>query len=180
MGATALTAGRESVGGALEVSCLGRGRRSWEGAEQVRKDVRGVLGSHPANQAQLRVGEATGLCRLSTLPGWGKALGEASASPPPRPKAPGTRAPEHSAGWQRAPGASSSRLSCQLPLLDRGVVCLLSSNLRHTSFRHSRGTGGPPPPSEGAGGGTWRFLWGRRSSLGACPAMQRGFSQHSS
>lgn len=82
VGATALTAGRESVGGALEVSCLGRGRWSWEGAEQVRRDVRGVLGSHPANQAQLRAGEAAGLGQLPMLPGWGKALGKASAFHP--------------------------------------------------------------------------------------------------
>ena len=48
----------------------------------MRRDVRGVLGSHPANQAQLRAGEAAGLGQLSMLPVWGKALRKASAFHP--------------------------------------------------------------------------------------------------
>lgn len=34
-----------------------------------------------------------------------------------------------------------ARRSCQLPLLDRGVVCLLSAYLRQASFWHSRREG---------------------------------------
>lgn len=139
---------REGVGGVLEVSCLGRGHRGWEGAEQVRRDVPGVVGSHPANQAQLRAWEATGLGRVPRLPRWGGALGEASSSSPGKPSSRAQRWVAESSGSQ-----PSARRSCRLPLLDRGVVRLLSAYLRQASFRHSRGTRDPPQPS----GDTWRL-----------------------
>lgn len=72
----------------------GRGRRSWEGAEQVRKDVRGYWGV--TQRTRLSLGrEATGLAGCLRFQG-GESPGEASVSPanasPTRPNAPGTRA----------------------------------------------------------------------------------------
>lgn len=59
----------------------GGGTRAESGAEQVRRDVRRVMGSHPARQAQLRAEEATGLGRVPTFPGWGRALGGGRSFP---------------------------------------------------------------------------------------------------
>lgn len=68
--ATALSAGRDGVGGALEVSCLGRRHRGGEGAEQVRRGVLGVLGSHPPGRlrsGQVKLLEA--VSRMGESPG---------------------------------------------------------------------------------------------------------------
>lgn len=63
------------LGGALEVSCLGRGHRGWERGGAGEERCAEGNGGHPARQAQLRAEEATGLGRVPTFPGWGRALG---------------------------------------------------------------------------------------------------------
>lgn len=92
--------------------------------------------SHPARRAQLRPEEATGFGRVPTLPGWRRHPRSWRFFPRE------AELPGHSAGWQRAPGASPERRSCRLSFLGRGVVSLLSACFRQASLRHSRGTGG--------------------------------------
>lgn len=60
-----------------------RGGGLWglEGAERVRRDVPGCRKSLPVSQAETRAGEATGLGRVPTLPGWGRAPRAGSSSP---------------------------------------------------------------------------------------------------
>lgn len=53
----------------------GGGLRGREGAERVRRDVPGYRESLPVSQAEIRAGEATGLGRVPTLLGWGRAPG---------------------------------------------------------------------------------------------------------
>ena len=72
------------------------------GAEQVRKDVLGVFGSHPAGLSSEpgKLLASTSGSSPTTLLGWGRAPGSLCFFPG------GSRAPRHSAPWPRAPGAS--------------------------------------------------------------------------
>lgn len=151
---TVLTAGREGVGGALEVSCLGRGHRGWERGGAGEERCAEGNGGHPARQAQLRAEEATGLGRVPTD---GEEPWVAGAPFPRKLSSPAQRWVAD-CSWSQP----SARLSSQLSLLDRGVVSSLSACLRQACFRHSKGTGGPPLPRGAQGGfnGAAGQAWG--------------------
>lgn len=143
---------------------FGEGALGLGGAEQGRRDVLGVLGNHPARQAQLWAGEAT----VPELPEWERTWGLALL---PR----GSQPPRHSAGWRRAPGASPARLAGS---------CLCWTEVWSPCVQPVSGEPGPGFPP-GAGGppvtprGHMEAVRGSRPGLGACPAMQRTSVQDS-
>lgn len=152
---TVLTAGREGVGGALEVSCLGSTGAGSE-AEQVRRDVRRVMGvTQPGRLSSERrkLLVSAGCLRFQD----GEEPWVAGAPFPRKLSSPAQRWVAD-CSWSQP----SARLSSQLSLLDRGVVSSLSACLRQACFRHSKGTGGPPLPRGAQGGfnGAAGQAWG--------------------
>ena len=171
VGATALTAGRKVLGAPWRsVVWGGAVERGGGGAGEGGCAV-GYWGVTQRTRLSSGPGKLLASAGCLRVQGGEKPWGRLALPPHPPP---GNRAPGHSAGWQRAPGASSARLSCQLPLLDRGVVCLLASNLRQTSLGILGEPGVLLNPVRGRGR-YMEALMGQEAELGGMPSNAARF-----
>lgn len=134
----------------------GGGTGAGSEAEQVRRDVRRVMGvTQPGRLSSERrkLLVSAGCLRFQD----GEEPWVAGAPFPRKLSSPAQRWVAD-CSWSQP----SARLSSQLSLLDRGVVSSLSACLRQACFRHSKGTGGPPLPRGAQGGfnGAAGQAWG--------------------